>query len=140
MAPSEFPHLARLLWVGPLTIAACVAAVLAVRLVAVGLLHPAPSFQPLLYPPPIIDTVVGVSAAIFVFTNLVILSPTPIRTFRIVAGAVLLVSFWPDVVLARSHWFGGGWPEAFALMSMHVIAWAVCVTMLTTLTLVKTDG
>jgi len=29
-----------------------------------------------------------------------------------------------------SHGFGGGWPEALTLMSMHVAVWAICVTVL----------
>jgi hypothetical protein len=30
------------------------------------------------------------------------------------------------------HWFGGGWPEAIALMSMHIAVWSICVTILPT--------
>ena len=45
---------------------------------------------------------------------------------------VLLLSFLPDIALAISH--RATWPYAFALMSMHIAAWAVCVSMLTRLT------
>jgi len=46
----------------------------------------------------------------------------------------LLLSFLPDIGLAKSHLFGATWPYAFALMAMHIPAWAVCVTMLPNLT------
>jgi hypothetical protein len=121
-------------------ILASVAAVLCVRVVAVALLHPARSFQPLLWPPPIIDTVIGVTAAVFVFSFVATRSSDPIRTFRSIAASVLLLSFVPPVLLAVWHSFGGSWPEALALMLMHVVAWAVTVTMLIGLTAVQTDS
>jgi hypothetical protein len=117
-----------------------VAAVLVVRIVAVAMLHPARSFQPLLLPPPIIDTVILVSAAVLVFTFVATMASNPIRTFRLVAAVVLLLSFVPDVLLATWHSFGGSWSEALALMSMHVVAWAVTVTMLIGLTTVQGDS
>jgi len=64
----------------------------------------------------------------------------PVRIFRWIAGVILLLSFVPDILLAVWHSFGGGWPEAFALMSMHITAWAVTVTMLTGLTTAKNEG
>jgi hypothetical protein len=131
--------LSRLLWAGPLTILAAVAAVLCLRVVAVGILHPALRFAPLRWPPPIIDTVILVTGAVIVFSVVSMMSSNPIRTFRIVAASVLLLSFVPDVLLATRHYFGGGWPEALALMSMHVAAWFVTVTMPIGLTAVKTD-
>jgi uncharacterized membrane protein SirB2 len=125
--------------VGPLTVLASVAAVLCVRVVAVGLLHPAPRFQPLQWLPPIIDTVILVTGAVLVFNFLSMMSSNPIRTFRIVAASVLLLSFVPDVLLATQHSLGAGWLEALALMSMHVVAWFVTVTMLIGLAAVKTE-
>ena len=115
------------------------AVVLCVRVVAVSILHPAPRFQPLQWAPPIIDTVILVTGAVLVFNVVATMSSNPIRTFRIVAASVLLLSFVPDVLLATRHSFGGGWPEALALMSMHVAAWFVTVTMLIGLTAEKTD-
>jgi len=47
-----------------------------------------------------------------------------------VAAGVLLLSFAPDVALVTQHLPGAGWPEAFALMSMHIVVWAICLTML----------
>jgi len=54
----------------------------------------------------------------------------PTREYRSLAWKVLLVSFVPDIALAMGHWFGGGWPEAVALMAMHIAVWAICVTIL----------
>jgi hypothetical protein len=59
--------------------------------------------------------------------------PNPVRLWRYVATAALLLSFVPDVLLAMSHEMGGGWPEAYALMIMHVVAYAVCITLLPSL-------
>ena len=132
--------LSRLLWAGPLTILASVAAVLCVRVFAVGILHPAPRFQPLQWAPPIIDTVILVTGAVLVFSVVATMAANPIRTYRLIAVSVLLLSFIPDVLIGIAHPLGGGWPEALALMLMHVAAWSVTVTMLIGLTAVKTEA
>jgi hypothetical protein len=62
-------------------------------------------------------------------------SPGSVRSYRRVAGAALVLSFIPDVLLATSHDMGGGWPEAFFLMIMHVVVWAICVTFLPSLSM-----
>jgi hypothetical protein len=116
-----------------------VAAVLCVRVVAVGILHPAPGFQPLQWLPPIIDTAILVAGAVLVFHFVSTASSNPVRTFRILAACVLVVSFVPDVLLATQHALGAGWPEALALMAMHVAAWFVTVTMLIGLTSVRIE-
>jgi hypothetical protein len=126
----------RLLWAAAVTIPAAVAAVLAVREVVLRLLHPNPAFLPLTVEPPIIDTILCTVAAIFVFIK-IIFGPNPVRTWRLVATVVLILSFIPDVLLATSHDMGGGWPEAFALMTMHVVVWALCVTLLPWLAITK---
>jgi hypothetical protein len=136
----SFVILSRVLWAGPLTVLASVAAVLFVRVLAVALVHPARTFGPLLLPPPIIDTVILVTAAVIVFSFVATTSRNPVRTFRLVAAVALLISFVPDILLAVSHSYGGGWPEALALMVMHVVAWAVTVTLLIRLTAVETDA
>jgi hypothetical protein len=68
-----------------------------------------------------------------VFVLVARLASNPIRTYQIIAGVVLLFSFLPDLSLARSQVSGANWPDALALMAMHIVAWAVCVTMLTKL-------
>ena len=122
--------LIRLVWAGPLTILVSVTAVWLIRLAAVSILRPSAEFMPLTPAPPVFDTVVAVCIAIFVFARIWSDSMEPAREYRSLAAKVLFVSFAPDVALAALHWFGGGWPEAFALMAMHVAVWAICVTML----------
>ena len=119
----------RFLWVAALTIAVSVIAVLAVRAAAVRILHPSPTFLPLAFGPPIIDTILCVIVAIFVFLK-ISSYPNCVRLWRYVATAVLVLSFLPDVLLAISRSMGGGWPEACALMIMHIVVWAICVTLL----------
>jgi hypothetical protein len=36
------------------------------------------------------------------------------------------------------HWFGGGWPEAVALMFMHIAVQGICVTILPGLAVTST--
>lgn len=119
----------RFLWVAALTIAASVIAVLAVRAAAVRILHPNPSFVPLAVGPPIVDTIFCVIVAIFVFLK-ISSHPNGVRLWRYVATAVLVLSFIPDALLAISRNMDGGWPEACALMIMHIVVWAICVTVL----------
>ena len=126
----------RFLWVSALTILVSVLAVQAVRLAAVRLLHPNPGYMPLTVEPPIMDTILGALAAIFVFIKIAS-HPNPARTYRRVAAVALVVSFVPDVLLAESHDMGGGWPEAYALMIMHVVVCVICVTLLPGLGLTK---
>ena len=125
------------LWVAAaLTTAAAVVAVLAVREVAVRVLHPDPAFTPLSLGSPIVATVACTMMAIYVFVGIASY-PNPIRTWRRVATVVLVLSFVPNVILAISHTMGEGWPEACALMTMHVVVWTVCVTLLPSLAIKK---
>ncbi len=119
----------RFLWVAALTLALSVTAVLAVRKAAIRILHPSPTFEPLGLGPPILDTTLCVIVAIFVFLK-ISSYPNPVARWLYVSAAALVLSFIPDVLLALYHGMGGGWPEACALMVMHVVAWVVCVTVL----------
>jgi hypothetical protein len=101
-----------------------------IRLAAVSILHPKEEFMPLTPGPPVFDTVVAVGAAVVVFARIWSDSLEPARDYRSLAAKVLIVSFAPDVALAVMHGFGGGWPEALALIAMHIAVWAICVTML----------
>lgn len=134
--PDESTHVdsRRMLWLGPLTISASIVAVQAVRVVAIRVVHPSPRFLPLTPGPPILDTILGCLGAILVF-GMMVFYPASVRTWRRVALAVLFVSFLPDVLLAKSHEMGGGWPEAIFLMIMHVVVWAICVTLLPALSM-----
>jgi Family of unknown function (DUF6069) len=126
----------RVLCAAALTMTAAVAAVLAVREIALRVLHPNPAFQPLTVAPPIFDTILCTVVAIFVFVR-IMSGQNPIRTWRRVAAVVLILSFTPDILLAISHGMGGGWREAGALMTMHVVVWALCVTLLPSLAIAK---
>ena len=130
MNVSTSVHLRRPIWAGPITVLASIAAVLIVRAVAIVLLHPEPKFLPLTILPVVFDTTVLVSLAVLVFGAVVRFASNPIRKYHYIAAGALLVSLLPDVALAKSHLFGATWPYAFALMAMHVAAWAVCVTLL----------
>ena len=143
--------LTRLIWVGPLTVLASIAAVLIVRLIAAYVLRPEPEFLPLTLAPAIIDTAVFVSLGVFVFHRVASGRPLPsvlfslvgarfwfldpIHRYRFIAFRVLLVSFLPDIAIALTH--RAQWPYAFALATMHVAAWATCVQMLITLTTLR---
>ena len=100
------------------------------REIAVVLVQPDARYIPLLRPFPIFDTVVLSTAAVLVFARFCRDNSNPIADYRRLAVRILLVSFVPDVLLAVTHAFGGGWPEAFCLMAMHVAVSAICVTVL----------
>jgi hypothetical protein len=125
----------RLFWAGPLTVIASVVTVLFIRIIAVAILKPDPKFEPLTVGPPTFDTVVAATCAVLVFLANARYSLEPVRDYRALAAKVLIVSFVPDIALAVLHGFGGGWPEALALMVMHVAVWAFCVTLLPALTM-----
>jgi hypothetical protein len=127
-------RLRRLWWAGPLTVAASMIGVLIVRIIAVAILHPDPRPMALGWAAPIVFTVVLVTAAVLVFAGVARFSKNPIRTYGIVAFIALLLSFLPDVGFARASMPGANWPNAIALMVMHVVAWAITVQMLTRLT------
>src|SRR4051794_35956254 len=120
----------RLLWGGPLTVALSVVAVVLIRTVGVAILHPSAKFAPLTLQVSTFDAAFFGACAVFAFYSQCRYGLEPIPEYRSLAWKVLLVSFVPDIVLALSHLFGSGWPEAFVLMTMHIAVWAICVTML----------
>jgi hypothetical protein len=122
--------LGRLLWAGPLTIVVSIAAVQLIRTLAVTILNPDKKFIPLTTGVPTFDTVFFGGCAVITFFSMSRYSLEPIPEYRSLAWKVLLFSFVPDIALATQQWFGGSWPEALALMTMHVAVWALCVTML----------
>ena len=129
MEPQQEIESPRFFWVAALTVAVSVIAVLGVRAAAIRILHPRPSFEPLALGPPIFHTMICVMVAIFVFVR-ISSYPNCVKLWRYVASAVLVLSFIPDILLATSHSTGGSWPEAYALMIMHVVVWAICITLL----------
>ena len=121
--------------VGPATVLASIAGVLLVRAIAVALLQPAPEFVPFRLTPTIIDTALLVSLGVGTFKRVVGVATDPVGTFTILSTKALLLSFLPDIAVGMSHAAGATWLNAFALMAEHIVAWAVCVVMLTRLTI-----
>ena len=128
-------ELRRLWWVGPLTILASILGVLIVRVIAVAILQPDPTPMSLGWVMPVIFTFVLVTGAVLVFALVSRFAATPIRTYQIIAFIFLLISFLPDIGFARSPMPGANWPNALALMIMHIVAWGICVSMLSKLSL-----
>jgi hypothetical protein len=132
---SERVDLRRLLWVGPLAIVAALAANAVVRAVLLAVLDVPDTFTPLASPSFVALTIVGVLGAVIVFAVIGARAKRPITTFRKVAFWALLVSFLPDIGLLFG---GGGMPPAslsnvLGLMLMHVVAYAISVSLLTLL-------
>ena len=128
-------EISRIGWVGPLAIVCSIGAVLAVRVAAVAMLQPDPKFTPLGWAFPILDTAILTTGAVLVFGAMASSAARPIQMFRRTAAVVLLLSLVPAVATAFSSAWGGNWFNAVALATMHIAAWAVCVWMLTTLTI-----
>jgi hypothetical protein len=102
----------------------------AIVAVAAGPLTLASDFDPLNVPPVALFTVLGVIGAVVTYLALDRVVDDADRVFTLVAAAVLLLSFLPDVALLQ------GDPNAtlsavVALMVMHVVAAAACVAALT---------
>lgn len=92
----------------------------AVLVVAIGTLDVAPGFQPLTLPPVVLFSTLGAGGAAVVYWLLGRYVDDPDRTFVRVAGAVLVLSFVPDVGLLAVD------PAAtvlgvIVLMVMHVV-------------------
>jgi hypothetical protein len=130
-------QLRRIWWVGPLTVLASILGVLVVRVIAVAVLRPDPLPMSLQWGTPIAFTFVLVTGAVLVFAGIAALvKKNALRVYQIIALVVLLLSFLPDIGYATSPIPGASWPVAIALMTMHVVAAAITVLMLTKLTLV----
>jgi hypothetical protein len=132
-------QLRRLVWVGPLAILASILGVLIVRVIAVAILQPDPFPISLGWVVPAVSTFVLVTGAVLVFALVSRFAANPIRTYQIIAFIVLLLSFLPDIAYPQSHMRGANWPNAIALMGMHVVAWGICVSMLSKLSLETTQ-
>jgi len=112
----------RLWWVGPLTVAASIAAVFAVRVIAFATLELSAEYPPLTPFGLVLFTSVLVSAAVLVFAVVVWKSAAPIRTYRRIALGALVLSCIPDLFLPGTD-PGATWTAAIVLMVMHVAAW-----------------
>ena len=127
-------QLKRLWWVGPLTVLAAIIGVLIVRAIAMAVL-PAPYAPGLaMIAIPIILTLVLCTGAVLVYALVGRFSKKPVRTFFIISGIFLVISFLPDIAVAFVPLPGGGWPYSITLMIMHIVAGAITVLMLIQLT------
>lgn len=89
----------------------------------------APGFRPISVPPVAVLSAAGVLGA--AGTNLVLdrVSEDPDRPFRLVAVAVLVLSFVPDVLLLSAD-PAATVPGVVVLMIMHVVVAAACLSLL----------
>ncbi len=104
----------------------------AIRTVAVSLLGIGEGFLPLGVGPTVFFTVVGMVGAVVVFGLMLRFAGRPVRLFRRVALAVLLVSLVPDVLVLFSGYMPGATVAGvFTLMVEHAVSWAGAVGVLT---------
>ena len=123
----------RSLWtLGMLAVVGTVVANYAVSVAAMTLFDIPAEFPPLAGPGPVVFfSVIGTVAAMGVFASIASVSGRPIPVFRVVVGAVLVVSFIPDLWLltdsAADAFPGATAAGVGALMLMHVVAAALIV-------------
>lgn len=130
-APTERVAMLRLLWVGPLAVAAAVAATLAAWAVTVAVLPPInPAFVELQAQSIAIVTSPLCAMAVAVFALVAWLSRRPVQTFRVVAAVALVLSWIPDLLLLPQP--GATVANVVALMALHVVAAATVVWTLST--------
>jgi Family of unknown function (DUF6069) len=132
--PRERVVARRLWWVGPLAVISSVAANVLFAVAAVAIFRVPPEFQPLTVGAIATFTALGVIGAVVVFALVARFSGRPISLFRRIALIVLLVSLLPDLALPLSGEPGVTPLTVALLMLTHVIAAAVSVAVLTTLT------
>jgi CubicO group peptidase (beta-lactamase class C family) len=132
----------KLAWVGPLTVAASLLAVFAVRVVAFSLLDLNPEYPPLTPIGLTLFTTVLVLLGVIVFFIVIWKSATPIRTYRRIALVALILSCIPDLFLPGQVQGGqpvpgATWTAAIVLMVMHVAAWVPVRLILTNPMLIR---
>lgn len=131
----ERVSLSRLVWVGPLVVVAAVAANVIFSLIVTRLFGIPPDFTALTPGVIAVFTAVGVIAAVIVFALVGLFSSRPIRLYRRIALAALLISFLPDLaILIIPGPTPVGILDVLLLAMTHAIAWAISVELLTRLT------
>ena len=124
------------MWTGLQTLVGTVIANLAIRAIALATLDIRPEFAPLQSPgPTIVLTSAGVLAGLVVFAIVGTFTDEPLRPFRIIASAALLLSLLPDLWLLTAA-AGPAFPGAtvsgvVTLMVQHVTAAAILIGLLT---------
>jgi hypothetical protein len=135
VTPVEGEHVAfkRLLWAAPLAAIAAAVANAGVYFVASVLGAMPQDFViqgsgPITLAPVVFSSLIGAAGAAMVFTAIALLSRRPIRTFRIVAAVVLVLSFATPLTIPGSPPL-----MILTLELMHVVAAVIITSMLTTL-------
>ncbi len=124
----------RLVGAGVATVAVAVLVNVVIRTVAVSVLGIGEGFLPLGVGPTVVFTMVGMAGAVVVFGLMLRFAKRPVRMFRRVALAVLLVSLVPDVLMLLAPSMPGTTVAGvLTLMVEHVVSWAVAVGVLTRL-------
>lgn len=129
--------LERLLWVGPLAAASVAIANAVVYVVASALGTMPQDFivegsGPITLAPVVLSSLIGAAGATVVFAVVALLAQRPIRTFRIVAAVVLMLSFATPLTIP-----GAPLSMILTLELMHVVAAVLITGMLTTLARAK---
>ncbi|MDQ3285246.1 MAG: DUF6069 family protein [Actinomycetota bacterium] len=137
VAKGEHVAIERLLWATPLAAAAAAFANAVVYFVASALGAMPQDFVvqgsgPITLAPVVLSSFIGTAGAAVVFTVVALLSQRPIRTFRIVAAVVLVLSFATPLTIS-----GAPLSLILTLELMHVVAAVIITGMLTTLTRAK---
>src|SRR3712207_2062742 len=115
-------------WAGLIAIVLATALNVLIGYLAIRLLDIPKTFAPLDgYGTIIPFTVIGVGAATVVYALLLRYSRNPKRVFVRVAGAALLLTLVPDILLLVASAPGATAVSVGVLTSMHVAAWAISV-------------
>jgi hypothetical protein len=127
----------RLYWAGPATMAAAVAAVVAVQELSLLVLNDLPQFSGniLHSNEPAFATAFFTGWAVLIFPIVADAATNPLRSFRRLAFGVLIVSCIPNLYAG----LGGRVVDwgMLTLLLLHVVAWYVTVQMLTRLTVAR---
>ena len=137
--PTSLVVTERLLWVGPLTVLASIAAVLAVRLLVIRVPGVRSDSVSMGWIAPTADTAILCTMAVFVFAGIAAFHDDPVHHYRRVAFGALLVSFLPLLIVGSGGLYGNV-PTAIALGAMHIAAYVPCVTLMPRLAAMKPAG
>ncbi len=127
----------RLLWVGPLAAISAAIANAVVYIVASALGTMPQDFVvegsgPITLVPVVFSSLIGTAGAAVVFTVVALLAQRPIRTFRIVAAVVLVLSFLTPLTIPKAPL-----SMILTLELMHVVAAVIITGMFTMLARAK---
>ena len=127
--------LRKLLWVGPLTILIAAIANSIIRAIAVAFFGVSGVFQDLQLPVIIGSTIVYLLVALLAFVLVSRFARRPIRFYRVLAFAALLISFlMPALALSGLMPIAGmNVPIFWTMIVMHIVSAVIVVGLLTTL-------